>query len=164
MKVIFLDIDGVLNNWTDGSDEHGHIFNTKMVENLRNIIDSTNSKIVISSSWKIQGLDFLRNLWKIRKLPGEILDTTPNVVDIRDTDGYYDLVDRGHEIKQWLLDTEYDIENYCIIDDISDMLPEQMDNFVMTSNNFSHVDSFRGYGLTKICSEKAIEILNKKKC
>ena len=48
-----------------------------------------------------------------------------------------------------------------ILDDDIDMLPEQLSNFVQTSDNKSHPDCVDiGYGLTKICSDKAIEILN----
>jgi hypothetical protein len=42
------------------------------------------------------------------------------------------------------------------------MLPSQMSNFVRTANNQDHPDCVDiGYGLTKICAEKAIEILNR---
>ena len=40
---------------------------------------------------------------------------------------------RGEEIKTWL-EHHPEVENYVIIDDDSDMLPEQLDNFVHTSN------------------------------
>ena len=40
------------------------------------------------------------------------------------------------------------------------MLKPQMNNFVQTSDNPDHEDCI-GYGLTKICAEKAIKILNK---
>ncbi len=56
-----------------------------------------------------------------------------------------------------------DIESYVIIDDDNDMLKSQKDNFVLTVNNRDHEDcvDMMGYGLTKKCAEKAIEILNK---
>lgn len=42
------------------------------------------------------------------------------------------------------------------------MLPNQMDNFVRTANNSDHPDCVDiGFGLTKKCSEKAVEILNR---
>ena len=48
MKIIFLDIDGVLNVINQGRDEFGHKFNPKFVGNLKAIIDATGAKIVIS--------------------------------------------------------------------------------------------------------------------
>jgi hypothetical protein len=37
---------------------------------------------------------------------------------------------RGDEIKEWI-EQKDDVENYAIIDDDSDMLPEQMDSFFL---------------------------------
>ena len=66
-KIIFLDFDGVLNtefyqevlnqqckNWQD---EHGALFDSNAVKQLKRIIDATNADIVVESSWKYLGLD-----------------------------------------------------------------------------------------------------------
>jgi hypothetical protein len=73
---------------------------------------------------------------------------------------YYDQIDRGHEIELWLK-MHPEVSNYVIIDDDNDMLDNQRANFVRTANNNHHGDhvDVLGYGLTKICSEKVIEIL-----
>lgn len=55
IKVIFLDIDGVLNVYGTEHDEFGQIFHDHFVENLRTIINETSAKIVISSTWEICG-------------------------------------------------------------------------------------------------------------
>lgn len=79
---------------------------------------------------------------------------------IDDPNSFYKTVDRGFEIKQWL-DNNI-IENYCIIDYDADMLPSQMINFVKTSDNVDHIDCVDiGYGLTRECSERVINILNR---
>lgn len=39
---------------------------------------------------------------------------------------------RGHEIQAWL-DKHPEVEKYAILDDDSDMLPEQMPNFFKTT-------------------------------
>ena len=117
---------------------------------------------MISSTWRRDGLDVMQNLWKHRNLPGEVIDITPTEVDVVEygTCEFYDLVDRGHEIQQWIND--HNIVNYVIIDDDNDMLPSQRGNFVRTANNKDHSDCVDiGYGLTRKCSEKVIEILNK---
>lgn len=102
-------------------------------------------------------------MWEKRSLPGEVIDITPNEVDVvnKGTCEFYDSVDRGYEIQQWIDDHKDNIISYCIIDDDTDMLPSQKNNFVRTSDNTDHPDCIDiGYGLTKKCSEKVIEILN----
>jgi hypothetical protein len=150
MKIIFLDIDGVLNVIPQGFDKYGGIFHDHFVKNLEYIINKTNAKIVISSTWKLMGLDTIKQMWIDRNLPGNIIDITPNNFNIK----------RGHEIQQWINDNN--IKCYCIIDDDVDMLPSQMNNFVRTSYNYKHKDCIDiGYGLTKICSNQVVSILNK---
>lgn len=149
MKIIFLDIDGVLNVIGTGHDEFGQTFHKHFEDNLREIIDATGAKIVISSTWRMSGLKVMQTMWEMRDLPGEVIDITPCL-----------RVGRGEEIAEWL--RENPVSSYCILDDDSDMLPEQMGNFVKCSNNQDHEDCVDiGYGLTKKCAEKAIAILNK---
>jgi len=158
MKVIFLDIDGVLNVIPQGHDNHGAIFHQHFIDNLKYIIDSTNAKIVISSSWRLSGLQAMLAMWEDRSLCGEIIGVT----------GYRKDLDcfskqRGTEIQEYV-DKHPEIERYVILDDDGDMLPHQWENnFVMCSENFDHEDKVDyGYGLTKKCAEKAISILNLK--
>jgi hypothetical protein len=81
-KVIFLDIDGVINTkeWHSKmtkdtpKDEYGYAFDPVAVADLAHIIDETGADMVISSSWKFYGVPKLREMWEIRKLPGHILD------------------------------------------------------------------------------------------
>lgn len=154
-KIIFLDIDGVLNVMSQEFDDYGQLFNPIFVKNLADIIEKTNAKLVISSTWRFSGREFMMNMWRHRNLPGEVIDATPDL-------GFNDNIVRGDEIKAWLEKNIDKVDNYCIIDDDDDMLPEQLYNFVKTSGNIDHPDCDDiGYGLTKICSEKVIEILNK---
>ena len=153
---------GVLNVIPQGYDEFGAIFHKHFIENLRYIINETNAKIVISSSWKSDGLIVLQNMWKYRNLPGEVIDITPNEFDVVNSGicEFYDLVDRGYEIQQYINDNN--IKDYVIIDDDNDMLSSQMNNFVRTANNINHTDCVDiGYGLTKQCAEDVINILNR---
>lgn len=70
-KIIFLDIDGVLNTkyWynqmsrSTPKDKYGYAFDPNAVANLKRIIDETGADIVISSSWKSLGLTELENMW-----------------------------------------------------------------------------------------------------
>ena len=82
MKVIFLDIDGVLNTgwWytqmdrNTPKDKYGYAFDPNSVANLKKIIDETGADIVISSSWKSFGLSELEEMWQDRGLPGKLID------------------------------------------------------------------------------------------
>jgi hypothetical protein len=161
MKIIFLDIDGVLNVYCEGRDQFGCTFHSNFVDNLRNIIEQTGAKIVISSTWRSDGLETMQEMWKFRNYPGEVIDITPLSFELINLGlfEYYDQIERGHEIEMWLK-VHPEVSNYVIIDDDNDMLDNQKANFVRTANNMNHPDKIDiGYGLTKICSEKAIEIL-----
>lgn len=47
MKIIFLDFDGVISTY-----EKGWRFDMKKLELLKEIVDKTDAKIVVTSSWK----------------------------------------------------------------------------------------------------------------
>lgn len=163
IKVIFLDIDGVLNVYGIEHDQYGQIFHEHFVENLRTVINETGAKLVISSTWRFSGIERMRELWKFRDLPGEIIGITIDCYDLikEGRFEFYDDVTRGHEIQDWIDDNVNRIQSYVILDDDNDFLPGQRGNFVRTSNNIHHSDCVDiGYGLTKICAEKAIRILN----
>lgn len=163
-KVIFLDIDGVLNTQDCHSrmtkdtpeDEFGYAFDPVAVVNLARIIDETGAVIVISSSWKFYGVTKLREMWKMRKLPGAILDITPNTIsDEMLMNANLDEIEfgvcRGNEIKEWLSKHKGEVSNYVIIDDFDDLLPEQMSHAIITNTLL---------GITESDAEKAITILN----
>ena len=162
-KIIFLDIDGVLNTkeWHSRmtkdapKDEYGYAFDPVTVKNLAHIIDKTGADIVISSSWKFYGVAKLRKMWEIRNLPGTILDITPNTISDEmllnaNLDEMELGVCRGNEIKEWLSRHKGEVSNYVIIDDFDDMLPEQEDHVVLTDTLI---------GITEFDAEKAIAIL-----
>lgn len=149
-KIIFLDIDGVLNVYCEGRDEFGCTFHKHFEDNLKWIIEETKAKIVISSTWRMSGLSVMQEMWKHRGLAGEVIDVTPHI----------DICKRGEEIQFWLDNNE--VSNYVIIDDDTDMLDSQKNNFVRTSENKDHPDCVDiGYGLTRKCAEQVVEILNK---
>ena len=176
MKVLFLDIDGVLNsenwfayriycvknnmvnilmNFVDTDDRNiKHkltMLDDRAIANLNRIIEETGCKVVLSSSWRssIESENiFTQNLLKLKGFKYEFYDVTPRL-------WFSDFsIRRGEEINFWL-DKEsekHEIESFVILDDDSDMLPEQM-------NNFIHVDG--QVGLTDRDVLTAIEILNK---
>ena len=84
-KVVFLDIDGVLNTkwWYTQmdrnipKDKYGYAFDPNAVSNLNKIVDETGAGIVISSSWKSFGISELEDMWQDRGLPGKLIGITP---------------------------------------------------------------------------------------
>lgn len=169
MKVIFLDIDGVLNsldnmrsmtllwksNQTDKSrDEFGHLFDERCVRWLKYIVDKTGALIVLSSTWRSKGLSHMQSMWNRRNLPGALVDCTPTYADAEIINLYAatnNEADRGYEIAQWLHENEGKWSKYCIIDDDSDMLGVQMPHFVKTSSDI---------GIDCKAANKVIAILN----
>lgn len=162
-KIIFLDIDGVLNtSWWHSQfgtikpkDRFGYPFDPNSCANLAKIVKETGADIVISSSWKCWGLSVLKEMWRDRKLPGRLIDITPNSVsDEMLLTANLDEIEmfhiRGAEIKEWLLTKGQNVSHYVIIDDMDNFLPEQQTHFVWTNPDV---------GITKEDAEQAIMIL-----
>lgn len=157
-KVIFLDIDGVLNSGDNqcsygflkedsGRDIYGDLFDDRCVRYLRAIIEKTGAYLVISSSWRHSGMVKICQMWEDRKLPGKVIDMTPFGRYNPDTE-HTEYVDRGDEIQQWIDSAKP--EKYVIIDDDSDMLDSQLPYFV-------HTDGM--LGITLDDAKKACKIL-----
>ena len=57
MKIIFLDIDGVLNSemyeWSRGEDRADNRIDLSRVRLLKDIVSATDAKIVLSSTWRL---------------------------------------------------------------------------------------------------------------
>lgn len=164
-KVIFLDIDGVLNtkwwytqmNRNTPKDKYGYAFVPKAVANLRRILEETGSNIVISSSWKCMGLSEMEDMWEERNLPGKVIGITPNSVSDEllvdaDIDSIKLFHIRGEEIKEWMARHGKQVSNYTIIDDMDNMLPDQQSHFVQTNPE---------EGITEEDVQKTIKILNR---
>lgn len=131
MKVIFLDIDGVLvtrrhlnhmhQNGLPMRDTFGHLFDPVCVTNLARIIAATDARIVISSIWRYSGISVMKDMWTQRHLPGVVVGITSR-----------NLGTRGAEIRDWM--QGIDIDSFVIIDDDSfDMLMGHASNFVHTT-------------------------------
>ena len=123
-------------------DAWGPLFAPRAVGNLRKIL-ATGAAIVISSSWRYaHRLGSLRMMWKVRELPGEIIDTIPCGATY---------ISRGEDIEFWY--DEHGRTDYVIIDDLDDFSPAQHDRYIKTNPIV---------GITEADAQKAIEILNSK--
>ena len=151
-KIIFLDVDGVLNFWDCWIDSIPNVLrgddktqklSLDCINQLNRIIDETGAKIVISSTWrKYKWLyDFLLS----SPIKGEIIGETPDLL--------YDVsrkTSRGLEIKEWLNDEYGEPCHFIILDDDDDM-DDLMDHLIQT--NYDD-------GLTEEIANKVISKLN----
>lgn len=137
MKIIFLDVDGVLNSEKDLLNNSGdsEIFD-RPLNLLKKLVDSTNAKIVISSSWRIgcarSGKESFYGEQLFSVLEKRLSDVGLKVFDITPIINE-PFVKRGDEIRKWLNDTKYDIKNFVILDDENDMCEFTSTNLVQTS-------------------------------
>lgn len=161
MKVIFLDVDGVLTS-EDYLNGVEFDLSEEKIKLLKKIVEQTNAKIVLSSSWKNKTRNFpvLENL--LNKNDLEIYDTTPEIKRIRRINHkYMDLpivnIDskRGEEINKWVLD--HNPESFVILDDnLHNFDKFDLDKHLVQTNYYDG-------GLKEEHVEKALEILNNKK-
>jgi hypothetical protein len=126
-KVLFLDIDGVLNSerscYALGGFPHGFdaknklMFDWVAVGLIRRLCADTDTSIVLSSTWRI--LHSVHDCANGLDLP--IFDKTPGGGG-----------NRGKQIQEWL-DAHPEVKQYAIVDDDGDMLDEQRPFFVQTN-------------------------------
>lgn len=156
-RVIFLDIDGVMNSqryYTECTPEQVSVYHDKygvgfdpVSERLLNaLIEETWAEVIISSTWRLSGLNVMREMWRDRRMFGEMAGVTPNF-DIKPIEANMS-APRGCEIA-WYIDKNYGFQHrtydapflkethdkcelfsYVIIDDDFDMLYCQRNNFV----------------------------------
>lgn len=151
MKYILLDFDGVLTSDAFTRQcvlEHRREnlfgvdwFAPSCVEALRHIVDNTGAKIVVSSSWRDLGEYRLYKLWEHNQMPGvldELSPTTPEYILMKE-----------EAMKHWISTHEKD--SFIVLDDDNLDIP----NLVKTNPQV---------GLSREDAEKAILLLNSKKC
>ena len=157
MKLVFLDWDGVLNSRTffnaqanRATDakillfDYDEMLDTKAVALINQLIDKTEAKVVISSSWRINhSLEELNEILKKFGATFEAIDITPRLPE-----------ERGIEIQTYLdyVKSKGDIvDSFIVIDDDSDMAHfRNTDQFIKTTFE---------YGFTEWHLEQAIKVL-----
>ena len=170
-KVIFLDIDGVLNS--DRTLYESISLEDDLILNLKEIVNKTKAKIILSSSWRLSTEAIATLMDKLDKFGLVISGMTCDGVDLDWLEKYeFDITkkyldtkfdwdenrqikitrDRGAEIFKWLYD--HDDCAYVILDDeIEDIKPYFSESVIVKT-------SYK-IGLTKEDVKKAIQILNK---
>lgn len=151
MNIIFLDVDGVLNSrnklitiYNQTHKPHSgysYPFDESCLENLERLVEATNSKLVITSTWRKdeEGRNTLMKALKDYKLDERIVGYTP-VLETR----------REIEIKEFLSKLN-STPNFVILDDDTDM-GELLPHLIKTDGQV---------GLTSKNVEEAIKKLSK---
>jgi hypothetical protein len=164
MKVTFLDIDGVLNNTQHAVWLHENVapgagfgqpweldvgnitletlgWDMNNVNALMHIVEQTDTRIVISSTWRIgRRVPFFRECFAALELRPLIIGVTPVLRNIGTI--------RGDEVAEWLNVRGTGVESFVCIDDDSDFHDDQP---------LVHVNN--SVGLTMENAEEAIDIL-----
>ena len=171
-KVVFLDIDGVLNS--DRTLYESSSLEDDLILNLKALVDKTGAKIILSSSWRAIPEAIAELMDKLDKFGLVVSGMTCDGVDLDwierfefnatkkylDTRFDYDenkqikiTQDRGAEIFRWLSDHK-EVESFVILDDeIEDIKPYFNESVVVKTSYKT--------GLTKEGVKKAVQILNK---
>lgn len=161
MKLIFLDVDGVLNSEEYIVKEHDRLghdnyikeylsqggipFDPHCINNLKNVLEVTGALICVSSTWRLCEDQRKRLNEALGEYCYRIIGYTKHLSTIR-----------GIEIDNFLNDLKQikcPLENYIIIDDDNDMKEEQMEHLILTNYKT---------GLTMEDAIKSVEKLNKK--
>lgn len=150
MRVIFLDLDGVIINRQSLMNASGSraIAAPSCVDALNKIVFSTGAKIVVTGAARFADYKFvadLRERLAMWGIGGDVIGRTPRIRGVW----------RQFEIKEWLR-TEgqrYEVDSFVILDDESDM-GEYADRLVHTNHET---------GLTDSDAERAVWLLENQK-
>ena len=157
MKIIFLDIDGVLNSEKYEADRaenrDGDYIDLSRVGLLADLVNATDAKIVLISSWRVDwnqdsklcGNDGTYINQCLAKYGLFIMDKTP----------YFSFfTQRKKEILTWISQHCSQVESFVIFDDTDHGWGELSDRVILTNP--------RGYGLEEVHIQKALELLQVK--
>ena len=144
MKVLFLDIDGVVNNERTKANFEGLIaIDPTMAALVQRIVRNTGCEVVLSSSWRLY--QYSRD--EVERKVCKFADITPILY-----------APRGYEIKAWLT-LHPEIQHYAILDDAESILPEQRANFFQTTWESGLTDDI-ALAVEKHLNEKTIKNLS----
>ena len=155
MKIIFLDIDGVLNCMGSKSRCQGFIgIDNDKVKRLKQIVDATDAKIVLTSTWKLSwnknsDLNNYSGNYLNRKLKRQNLFIMDKTID--------NGMNRGTGIINFINKFHTKIENWIVIDD--EYFPDYRKTGVL--EHMVKTDFNNNGGLQDRHVELAINLLNK---
>jgi hypothetical protein len=168
--VLFLDIDGVLNNWSclSNATKHaiewpgGHLDELN-IQVLNRVLTETGAEVVLSSTWRsLIKLDELTRHLRDKGYSGpDIMEKTPDCTTWHDgwkkrdvDEQLFYAQERGFEIQEWLDTRGTDVTRFAIVDDGNDMA--HLRPFLVRTS----MDD----GLTDDEADRLIEMLGGERC
>lgn len=155
MNIVFLDVDGVLNDENYIKKCNKKInkdwcfcfeqvpFNPRSLKNLQMIVDNTNAKIVLTSTWRLKQ----SHMFVLKARLSEYGLTIDDKTD------FINWSARGQEISKYLSKCPQNTKYVVIDDEVCDIVTEiDKKNVVKINPKF---------GLTVLKASKCIDILNK---
>lgn len=122
MKVVFLDVDGVL-NYKGCTSYYGGIYFVadEKLELLEKIIDATNAEIVLTSTWRQGASDMING---IQSFEANLYEELVNALEMHNLE-IWDCTgaeeeSRGEEIQSWISRQDVPLESFVILDDMCD--------------------------------------------
>ena len=158
MKVIFLDVDGVLNSKEFFKNNQNEVVDRTNVKTIRNIIDKTGAIIVMSSGWKLWFDENMMPKHQYSQVLYDIFcefgigffDKTPDfsTEEIRITKTFSHV--KAEEIIAWLGEHK-DVSRYAVLDDL-DLRNEEINSHLVRANAL--------VGITEENGKRVIDMLN----
>lgn len=135
------------------------MFDPVTIDNLRSIVEQTGCEIVLSSTWRNEGMMRMQALWKDRNLPSVLFSMTPILLSTTYQDPrsgeFFSIPERNAkalEINAWLKRHATEASRYVILDDENVFFQSQQEHLVLT-------DEYDG--LTAQKAQLAIELLGR---
>jgi hypothetical protein len=151
MKIVFLDIDGVLNDSSFNPAAESSSLQAPLVARLNRILRATGAKVVLSSSWRylildramtIQGFEYLLRTHGLDR--GCLIGHT-GADEVEETGG-----DRARQIRRWLAGNQA-VTAWVVLDDGA---------VDLGADSWRHVRPRREVGLTDDDATRTIAILD----
>lgn len=150
--VIFLDIDGVLNNYRFleknlGLKPEEQVFiDDEKVGILKRIVEAAEATIILSSSWRRDFDDDMKPVTQEARIVIDALGRFGLTLSGKTDDS----IGKAASIRQWLSDHENVIKNYVILDD--DFLDVPGSHFMKTSFYLGLTDEIADNAIARLVS------------
>lgn len=156
MKIVFLDVDGVLNYRGCDSYYGGVYFVAEdKIQLLAKIIHATGAKIVLTSTWRYGAMDLALGM---DSFEADLYEALADALEEYGLEIYGHTGKnkgiRGLEIESWIADAEEEPETFVILDDLDIGQFGQYENYLVQTD-------FRT-GLEEYHAELAVQMLNEK--
>ena len=170
MNIIFLDVDGVLNSLkylnyycelTNTKSYNGinYPFDPECLSNLKKIVEATQAKIVVTSTWRKKDSNRMKLLEVLKEydLDKEVVGWTPvlGTSTVGPT--------RGHEIYAYLTTMLNWPQNFVILDDANIYMDDYLPHLIKINGYNGLTEENVKEAITKLCSVQEADYIMAKK-